>query len=94
MPDAWLAAAERGNGDKVRAKLAPEDEVTEFLLMGLRLADGIDLKRYEILAGHSLPRGKVEHLVDIGMITVDGPRMRCTAAGRMVLNSVIATLLE
>jgi oxygen-independent coproporphyrinogen-3 oxidase len=94
MPDAWLAAAERGNGDKVRAKLAPEDEVTEFLLMGLRLADGIDLKRYEILAGHSLPRGKVEHLVDIGMITLDGPRMRCTAAGRMVLNSVIATLLE
>jgi len=94
MPNAWLDATEHGNGDKERTILTQVDQVTEFLLMGLRLSDGIDLDRYENLAGQPLDRGAMDHLTEIGMITQDGRRLRTTAEGRLVLNSVIATLLE
>ncbi|WP_375174062.1 radical SAM family heme chaperone HemW [Pseudooceanicola sp.] len=94
MPNAWLEAADVGNGDKGRTPLSREDQATEFLLMGLRLADGIDLTRYENLAQHPLNPDAVDHLQDMGMIETSGQRLWTTDRGRLLLNTVIATLLE
>ncbi|MBC7178972.1 MAG: coproporphyrinogen III oxidase, partial [Roseovarius sp.] len=65
----------------------------EYLLMGLRITEGIDPARFERLAGKPLDQNSLNHLGAIGMITADGPRLRATAAGRAVLNAVIRDLL-
>ena len=93
MPNAWLDAAERGNADKVFDPLTRDDEASEFLLMGLRLYDGIDLGRYKNLSGHALPTKKIQDLADMGMITQSQNRLQVTAQGMMVLNAVIEHLL-
>lgn len=92
-PNKWLNAAEAGNGDSVQEMVDREDQVTEFLLMGLRLSEGIDLIRYNALSGRDLCGPKVDALRELGMITMDSQRLMVLPKGRMVLNSVISELL-
>ncbi|MGX9352449.1 radical SAM family heme chaperone HemW [Shimia sp. W99] len=92
-PGKWLEAAEAGNGESQRDMIASEDQATEFLLMGLRLSEGVDLTRYQVLAGHALGGNRVENLVEFGLISVEDQRLRVLPQGRMVLNSVLAELL-
>ena len=94
MPDAWLSHVEQGSGDKLRSALTLDDQATEFLLMGLRLSDGIDTNRYAALAGRPLPSTSLQDLCDMGMVEQSGPILRATDQGRLVLNAVIAKLLE
>ena len=93
-PEAWLARVEeRGDGLIVDDLLTPEEEGDEMLLMGLRLAEGIDLARYRTFAGRTLDPEQLADLVAHGMVerTVDG-RLRATRAGFFVLDAVVADL--
>jgi putative oxygen-independent coproporphyrinogen III oxidase len=93
-PEAWLARVEeRGDGVIVDDLLNPEEEGDEMLLMGLRLAEGIDLDRYHRIAGRTLDPEQLADLVSHGMVerTVDG-RLRATRAGFFVLDAVVADL--
>ncbi|WP_111733122.1 radical SAM family heme chaperone HemW [Roseovarius amoyensis] len=92
MPDAWLAAAEIGNGDSA-SPIPRRDQGDEYLMMGLRIAEGIDLARYKAISGAALPKRAVLELEDIGMITRESGRLRATPRGRLVLNAVIRALL-
>ncbi|SFL78378.1 radical SAM family heme chaperone HemW [Shimia aestuarii] len=92
-PGKWLEAAEAGNGESLRDVIASEDQATEFLLMGLRLSEGVNLTRYQALAGHALGGNRVENLVELGLISVEDQHLRVLPQGRMVLNSVLAELL-
>lgn len=94
MPDKWLTAAEAGNADRDRSILTADDQATEFLLMGLRLTEGIDPNRYASLAGRPLSPDAVTNLVDLGMLDLSDGRVKTTQNGRLLLNTVIATLLE
>ncbi len=94
MPEAWLARVEdRGDGLIVDDLLNPEEEGDEMLLMGLRLAEGIDLERYREIARRKLDPEQLADLVSHGMVerTVDG-RLRATRAGFFVLDAVVADL--
>ena len=94
VPEAWLARVEeRGDGLTVDDILTPEEEGDELLLMGLRLAEGIDATRYEALAGRDLDPEQLADLVAHGMVerTVDG-RVRATREGFFVLDAVVADL--
>ena len=62
-------------------------------MMGLRLKEGIDLKRYESLAGRSLSTKKITQMEDIGMISCESANLQVTAKGFMVLNAILAELL-
>ncbi|WP_299436161.1 radical SAM family heme chaperone HemW [uncultured Rhodospira sp.] len=96
-PAAWLARVEaRGDGLAARETLAPDDRATELLLMGLRLTEGINAARFELLCGRALadsldPAGLAE-TVDLGLVTWDGPWLRATPTGRACLNAVIRRL--
>lgn len=92
-PNRWLQEAEAGNGENLREAISQADQAAEFLLMGLRLSEGIDLNRYEALAGRPLEGKRVDNLIDIGMITRDVRHLRVLPEGRMVLNSVLSELL-
>ena len=92
-PGAWLQAVKNGSGELPTTALAHEDEIAEYLMMGMRLYEGLDLRRYEMLAGAAMDEDKIAHLQSIGMIALDGPYMRATNEGRAVLNAVLRDLL-
>jgi oxygen-independent coproporphyrinogen-3 oxidase len=92
-PEAWLMRVE-ANGDGVTTDetLLLSEQADEFLLMGLRLAEGIDPRRYAAFSGHALDEGRIAMLGGEGLIeTVDG-RLRVTRAGFPVLDAVVADL--
>lgn len=92
-PKRWLDAVAEDAAEQSREALCDEDEATEFLLMGLRLREGIDLLRYTDLAKRPLNATTVTHLTEIGMISTTKNRLTVTNQGFRVLNSVIAALL-
>ena len=93
-PEAWLTQVEtRGDGIVTDDLLTREDRSDEFLLMGLRLAEGIDIGRYVEVSGRSLDPARIAMLHEHGLIetTPDG-RLRVTLPGFPVLDAVVADL--
>ena len=73
--------------------LTPEEAGDELLLMGLRLTEGIDLRRYRMIAGRPLDPSRLTDLVHHGMVEQIGTdRVRATRAGSFVLDAVVADL--
>ncbi len=93
-PEAWLEKVESwGDGLVVDDVLTPEEEGDEMLLMGLRLAEGIDLDRYRRLTGRDLDPARLADLLDHGMVErMGGGKLRATRAGFFVLDAVVADL--
>ena len=94
MPETWLNLVEaRGHGITGGETLTRSEETDEFLLMGLRLAEGIDLARYEILAGRPFSTPRLSILEDEGLIEqIGNSRLRATPSGMIVLDAVVADL--
>jgi putative oxygen-independent coproporphyrinogen III oxidase len=93
-PEAWLMRVEStGDGVVTDDILNSEARADEFLLMGLRLAEGIDPKRYAALSGRTLDPGRIAVLRDEGAIVIDADgRLRVTETGFPVLDAVVADL--
>src|SRR5215510_240893 len=93
-PEAWLMRVEdRGSGLTVEEQLTSSEAADEYLLMGLRLAEGIDPVRYTALAGRALDPKRVSILREEGVVetTADG-RLRVTQSGFPVLDAVVSDL--
>ncbi|MBN8970789.1 MAG: coproporphyrinogen III oxidase [Rhizobiales bacterium] len=93
-PEAWLMRVEaNGHGIVTDDLLNREERADEFLLMGLRLAEGIDPQRYAALSGRELDAARITVLREEGAITVDpSGRLRVTQAGFPLLDAVVADL--
>jgi oxygen-independent coproporphyrinogen-3 oxidase len=93
-PETWLMRVEaRGDGIVTDDRLNSEERADEFLLMGLRLAEGIDPARYAALSGRALDPRRITMLRHQGTIAVDADgRLRVTTAGFPVLDAVVADL--
>jgi oxygen-independent coproporphyrinogen-3 oxidase len=93
-PEAWLMRVEaNGHGVITDDLLNREERADEFLLMGLRLAEGIDPRRYAALSGRELDAGRITVLREEGAIIVDpSGRLRVTQAGFPLLDAVVADL--
>jgi oxygen-independent coproporphyrinogen-3 oxidase len=93
-PEAWLMRVEaNGHGVITDDRLNSEERADEFLLMGLRLAEGIDPKRYADLSGRALDPRRIAVLREQGAIVVDANgRLRVTKSGFPVLDAVVADL--
>ena len=93
-PEAWLGNVEtHGHGIIEEERLGISEQADEFLLMGLRLVEGIDIPRFEKLSGRSLDPKRLAVLQQEGMIMpVGNARLRVTPAGMIVLDAVVADL--
>jgi putative oxygen-independent coproporphyrinogen III oxidase len=93
-PEQWLKlVAENGHGMIETSELTASEQADELLLMGLRLREGINLKRWGALAGRDLDPDRTDFLIHHGMIEqMDTDRIRCTPAGMLVLDAVVADL--
>jgi putative oxygen-independent coproporphyrinogen III oxidase len=93
-PESWLMRVEAsGHGVVTDELLMREERADEFLLMGLRLAEGIDPARYAQLSGRPLNPRRIALLAEQGAVetTPDG-MLRVTLAGFPLLDAVVADL--
>ncbi len=93
-PEAWLMRVEStGDGVLTEELLNNEERADEFLLMGLRLKEGIDPKRYAALSGRPLDPRRIAVLREESAIVIDAAgRLRVTQDGFPVLDAVVADL--
>ncbi|HEY6632396.1 MAG TPA: radical SAM family heme chaperone HemW [Rhizobiaceae bacterium] len=94
MPETWTNLVEaKGHGITGGEILTRSEEADEFLLMGLRLAEGIDLARYEQLSGKGFSPARLSVLQEEGLVApIGNSRLRATPSGMIVLDAVVADL--
>ena len=92
-PGAWLQRVEASQpGEARRDKVPDVERALEYLLMGLRLTEGIDLSRYNQIAGEPINSNRINNLLEIKMLARTETGVATTAKGRLVLNAVIREL--
>lgn len=94
MPFEWQKRVlSRGHGMVVDDILTWEEEGDELLVMGLRLREGIDPRRFTQLSGRSLSDRQINELKSIGFVeTLPNGFIRVTEKGWPVLDAVVADL--
>jgi putative oxygen-independent coproporphyrinogen III oxidase len=98
LPERWRESVERlGHGLEEALPLTAADQAREALMMGLRLAEGVDAARFRDATGTALAtaldRNAATRLVEGGFLVADGRGLRATAAGRQRLNSVLGEII-
>ncbi len=94
-PFAWLTAVrDRKDGDLARTVLSNEDRATEFLLMGLRLGEGVQTRRLAELGIETDGWQSLDDMMAEGYLEHVSGAIRTTPKGRLLLNAVIARLLS
>jgi len=94
MPFKWAElVAANGHGSVTNDRLTWEEESDEYLVMGLRLREGISPDRYRQLSGRELDPAQAETLKGYGFVeTLANGNIRVTEKGWPVLDAVVADL--
>ena len=94
QPERWLERVERtGHGAVEMTALSDAEQADEALLMGLRLAEGLDLDRLAAVGGLTPAAHAIDELIGLGLLEWCGPRrLRAAKDGRFVLNEVVLQL--
>ncbi|OIQ94567.1 oxygen-independent coproporphyrinogen-III oxidase-like protein YqeR [mine drainage metagenome] len=97
-PGGWLERVEKdGHGTEEILTLTRQERLEELVMMGLRLTDGIDDRRFAAHMGSGLRQaldpGGLALMQAEDMVAWQGPCLRATPRGRLLLNQVIAALL-
>jgi oxygen-independent coproporphyrinogen-3 oxidase len=98
-PENWIeAVARNGHGIEQEEPLTPRERAVEATLMGLRLAEGIDLDRIATLGERPIDeladRQAIERLAAQGLLEQDGTGLRATDAGMPVLNAILGEIVR
>ena len=91
-PENFLAAVARnGHGLVEEEALTPDEAAHEALVMGLRLAEGIDPAALAARLGvdRLVDEAAVERMIGHGLLARNGPILRTTPAGRLLLDSIL-----
>ncbi|KQX18454.1 MULTISPECIES: radical SAM family heme chaperone HemW [unclassified Sphingomonas] len=97
-PENWMArVAANGHGIEQEEDLPAEARAQEALLMGLRLAEGIDLGRIASLSGldvdRLVDRAATDRLARQGLLERRGERLTVTEAGMLLLDAILAEIV-
>lgn len=94
-PENFLSGLRRnGHGMVEEEVLTPDESADEALVMGLRLAEGIDpaalAERFGVQ--RIVDDKAVERLISTGHLEREGTRVRTTQAGRLLLDRILAEI--
>lgn len=97
-PERWQEAVmQHGHGIQQQDALSPEHLAEEYIMMGMRLSEGISHAECQQMTGKALEEhislSKLTMLVGGGLVECDAQGIRATHQGRLVLNSVVSALL-
>jgi len=94
-PENFLSAVARnGHGLAEEEQLTRDQAAHEALVMGLRLAEGIkpDTLAERLEVGRIVDDRAVDRLIGHDLLERDGATLRTTAAGRLLLDSILAEI--
>ncbi|MGE4012919.1 MAG: radical SAM family heme chaperone HemW [Alphaproteobacteria bacterium] len=99
LPEQWHAAvAARGHGTEERTALDMATRKREMLLMGLRLAEGVDRRRFADETGadvmSAVDPDAARELAASGLLVPDDRRLVLSPSGRQLLNAVLGRLIR
>jgi putative oxygen-independent coproporphyrinogen III oxidase len=93
-PDAWLDGVETGRAQhEATERLSPEEQAAEYLMMGLRLHEGVAFSRLRALSGGTALSASLDNLLAEGLLWRTDDRFGTTSRGRMLLNGILRELL-
>ena len=92
-PETWVNRVEReGHAMTEQTQLTAADQAPEYLLMSMRISEGLDLRRHAALAGVPISAKRIEALAALDLVReVDGT-LQATRRGRPLLNAIIREL--
>jgi oxygen-independent coproporphyrinogen-3 oxidase len=98
-PEAWAELVEtNGTGITAETPVNAEDRAREALLMGLRLAEGIDVSVFQQRTGTPLldavDQSVMRDCVDEGYLTIGPTHLAATAEGRKRLDALLPVLVK
>ncbi|MXP25213.1 coproporphyrinogen III oxidase [Altererythrobacter indicus] len=97
-PENWLSAVERNShGTQTESDLTAPEQASEALLMGLRLAEGVDLKalskRFGIAQENLIIASRKILYSELGFVRMEGERLIVTDKGMPVLDALLGELV-
>lgn len=93
QPGKWLSRVEEtGSGEDLREPIGRQDQLVEYLMMGLRMSEGVGLSRLNALDGDKLSFN-IKNLIESGLLKMDHDRLWVTQRGRPILNSILREVL-
>jgi len=97
-PEAWLDLVKRdGHATRQRDLVPRAERLSELLMMGLRLKEGVPLSRIEgeaaLPLSQALDQQRLRRLIDGGFLTLSDDRLAATSQGRQRLDAVLAALM-
>lgn len=94
-PKNYIAGvAQHGHGIAEREALKPHAWAEEYVLMGMRVTEGISLSRYKQISGQTLIPAIITQYEKTGLLTIEGDRLSATPKGRLVLDTLCHELLS
>ncbi|OJY71726.1 MAG: coproporphyrinogen III oxidase [Sphingobium sp. 66-54] len=97
-PENWLSAlARNSHGISAERDLPPAERAGEALMMGLRLAEGVDLAALAARTGTArealIDGAAVARLTEAGLMRRTGTRIAVTPAGMLLLDRILAEIV-
>jgi putative oxygen-independent coproporphyrinogen III oxidase len=95
-PENWMKAILRkGDGLESETLLSPSERAREALVMGLRLAEGIDPAALAARTGVDslIDPAQLPMLQNEGLISQTGPRLTVTPKGMLLLDAILVSLV-
>ncbi len=93
-PETWLKAVKNGSGEEESLLLSLEEQATEALMMGLRLASGLYLSHLPDSGRSVIDATALKTLVNGGYLTIAQDSLKATPLGLQCLNAVLKRLLS
>jgi putative oxygen-independent coproporphyrinogen III oxidase len=95
MPQVWLdRVLKHGTGEKSKTALTSLEWGQEYLMMGLRTAEGVSVDRHRAINRGEIDADALTELTELGLIKLDGDTLCATPEGRLVLNGVLRRLMR
>jgi len=94
LPEHWLASVEEKGSSLTLTEIPSFEAAQENLLMHVRLTEGVDISTYRARWGRAPSSDRIAALRELGLVTLKDDRLAATPRGRLVLNSIIATLAD
>ena len=85
--------ARSGLGIAEKEALSRTAWAEEYLLMGLRIEEGISISQFEGISERALPSDVINGLSENGLVEWGDDRLKATAQGRILLNTLTEKLL-
>lgn len=83
-----------GNVAEFVENLERENSLNDWIMMGLRLSDGIDISSFSDIYNAELKSGKINYLFEEGLLKINDGKLKITKDGRIFSNLLIEKVTE